>query len=80
MNETTNVAVNDTIVFTSFTLLFLFILVLSCALEMIFIILACYHYRPWNDLSSEVGELQELQNSEILQQGNREDMEASRAE
>ena len=80
MNETRIVPVNDTIVFTFFTLLFVFILVLSCALELIFIILACYHYRPWNDRNSEVGEEQELPHSEILQRANREDIEVSQAE
>ena len=80
MNETRIVPVNDTIVFTFFTLLFVFILVLSCALELIFIILACYHYRPWNDRNSEVGELQEYQNSEIIPLGNREDIEVSQEE
>ena len=79
MNNTIVVPLNDSIIFTVLTTFFVFISVVSCALEIFLIIVTCCVNYPSVENNNQEQQ-QELQSLEPIQLRHMEDIEVSRDE
>ena len=72
MNNTIVVPLNDTVIFTVLTTLFILISVLSCGLEIFLIIRACCSYFPSTNNINQEQELQSVEQLQLRHSANRE--------